>query len=166
MNDSVLNYLRPSVLRDALTGDLMLLGTDPHIVVQNVDESWSLTEGVVAGLSYLLTVLDPDRNIHITQKDTLLVSAEATAAGTGTARRLREAEVLILEETKPNSGVFRGFIDTQPGLGRQVQGTLEMMPTQTVRFGYVDFANAKGQRNVITEMKLPVIAPAAQLAGR
>ena len=72
----------------------------------------------------------------------------------------------VLNETENNSGGFRGFIDTQPGLGRQVQGTLEMMPTQTVRFGYVDFANAKGQRNVITEMKLPVVAPAARMARR
>jgi len=161
--DALRGSVKPG-LRPSTWGDLMLLGTDPHIVVQNVDESWSLTEGVVAGLSYLLTVLDPDRNIHITQKNTLLVSAEATAAGTGTARRLREAEVLILEETKPNSGVFRGFIDTQPGTGGEVMGVLELMPGDEIRLAYVDLGNARGQRNVTYQMTLPVIAPVSLVA--
>jgi len=89
-------------------------------------------------------------------EDTVLVSTEADRAG-------GDVEVFVLRETEKNSAVFRGFVDTQPGLGRQMQGVLEAMPLQQVRFGYVDFANAKGKRNVINEMRLPVVAPVARV---
>ena len=42
MNDSVLNYLRPSVLRDALTGDLMLLGTINDQVFSHAQAAFDL----------------------------------------------------------------------------------------------------------------------------
>ena len=35
---------------------------------------------------------------------------------------------------------------------------LELMPGQQVRIGYVDLANARGERNVIYPLKLPVLA--------
>ena len=133
-------------------GDLLLLGTDPRLAVQAAGSKGSLATGIVPGGSYLLTVVDPDRNIRPNTIDTVLVSAEVDGGD-------NDVEVFLLNETKENSGVFRGYINTQPGRGRQVQGVLEVMPLQQVRLGYVDFANARGQRNVITEMKLPVVAP-------
>ncbi|KKL77357.1 hypothetical protein LCGC14_2035710, partial [marine sediment metagenome] len=140
-------------------GDLLMLGTDPYIVVQNADESYQRSDAIVQGHSYLFTVVDPDRNTSLTNRDTVLVTAEvARADGLG------DVEVFILRETEANSGIFRGFIDTQPGAGRQVQGALEFEPGDEVRFGYVDMANAKGQRNVIYEVKLPVAAPLCRIA--
>ena len=110
---------------------------------------------IVPGHSYLVTVVDPDRNVNPSQEDAVLISAEVDE-GRG------DMEVFILKETDKNSGVFRGFIDTQPGTGRQVQGVLEVLPMQEVRLSYVDWANAKGQRNVIYETKLPVVSPASR----
>lgn len=49
-----------------------------------------------------------------------------------------------------------------PGRGRQVQGIVECMPGQEVRFGYVDISNAKGERNVVYQLKLPVLAGVTQ----
>ncbi|HUT35186.1 MAG TPA: hypothetical protein VNE39_16975 [Planctomycetota bacterium] len=138
-------------------GDLLLLGTDPRILLQEANAAGSLVQSLLPGQSYLLTVIDPDRNVNPAADDTVLVSTEADRAG-------GDVEVFVLRETEKNSAVFRGFVDTQPGLGRQVQGVLEVMPLQQVRFGYVDFANAKGKRNVINEMRLPVVAPVARLA--
>ena len=135
-------------------GDLLLLGTDARVTVQTAREGWPLTEAIVPGHSYLVTVADPDRNVNLSVKDTVLVSAEVIE-GDG---RPGDVEVFILKESAPNSSVFRGFINTQPGRGRQVQGALELMPGQQVRLGYVDFANAKGQRNVVYQIKLPVSA--------
>ena len=137
-------------------GDLLLLGTDPRIIIQEANASGRLTRHIVPGQSYLLTVIDPDRNISLSAKDTVLVSAEADGGR-------NDVEVFCLEETEPNSSVFRGFIDTQPGLGREIQGVLEVMPCQQVRFGYVDISDAKGRRNVVFEIKMPVAAPV--LAG-
>ncbi len=139
-------------------GDLLLLGTDPRLLIQEANVTGHLVYQLFPGRSYLLTVVDPDRNVSLARKDTVLVSAEVTGSGD-------DVEVFILEETEKNSGVFRGFINTQPGVGRQVQAVLEIMPAQQVRFGYVDFANAKGKRNVITTMTLPVVAPVTRVVA-
>ena len=140
-------------------GDLLLLGTDPQIIVQEANSIGRPVSSLIPGRSYLLTVVDPDRNVSPATKDTVLVSAEVIAGGC-------DVEVFVLNETEKNSGIFRGFINTRPGLGRQVQGALEIMPSQEVRFGYVDFANARGKRNVISQTKLPVIAPVTQISSR
>lgn len=132
-------------------GDLRLLGTDARFIVQDADEKGSRSKAVLPGHSYLLTVMDPDRNISMAAVDTVLVSVEADGA-TG------DVEVFILKETSKNSSTFRGYVNTQPGLGRSVPAVLEVMPGQEVRFGYVDIANAKGERNVIYEQRLPVVS--------
>jgi hypothetical protein len=135
-------------------GDLLLLGTDARVTIQDAAPGWPRSVAVVPGHSYLVTVKDPDRNVHLTGTDTVLVSAEVVDGGAAS-----DVELYILKETGHNSSVFRGCINTQPGAGSEVRGTLELLPGQEVRFGYVDFADAKGRRNVVYEQKLPVIAP-------
>ncbi len=143
-------------------GDLLLLGTDPHLAVQDADASAALARGLIPGHSCLLTVIDPDRNVHLTARDTVVVSAEAVGAA-----RTGDVEVFVLKETGKNTSVFRGYVNTQPGAGRRVQGVLEVMPAQEVRFGYVDLANADGTRDVVYQLTLPVLAPiASPLAAR
>ena len=68
-----------------------------------------------------------------------------------------DVEVFILEETGENTGIFRGIINTQPGIGREVQGVMEVMPGNEIILGYVDFGNSKGQRNKISRIVLPVV---------
>ena len=77
-----------------------------------------------------------------------------------------DVEVFVLKETGKNTGVFRGFIDTHPGLGRKLQGAVEVTPGDVVRLGYVDTANAKGRRTVIYNVILPVVAPVPRVVGR
>jgi hypothetical protein len=138
-------------------GDVLLLGTDPRFLVQNAEPSGRLARAIIPGHSYLLTVVDPDRNVNLSRKDTVLVSAEVNGPG-------RDVEILLLKETRENSGIFRGYVDTQPGVGRQVKGILELQPGHEVVFGYVDLANAKGIRNPMTYVRLPVVAPLGELA--
>jgi len=145
-------------------GDLLLLGTDPAVFAQDADAAGSLTRSVIPGHSYLLTVVDPDRNVNVKTKDAVIVSAEVMGES-------NDVEVFVLEETAENSGVFRGYIDTQPGVGREVQGVLEVAPRDVIRFGYVDFADAQGRRNVVVTVKMPVGSPlyrvtGARMAGR
>jgi len=165
-------------------GDLLLLGTDPRLAVQDADGAGSLSTGVLPGHSYLVTVIDPDRNIHLTAADNVVVSAEVlggtgsqpvsggtglepVSGGTGlepvptnvpTNVPNHDMEVFILKETGKNTSVFRGYVNTQPGAGRKVHGVIELMPGQQLRLGYVDLANAEGRRNVIYYLKLPVLA--------
>ena len=142
----------------SLWGDLLLLGTDPKIFVQNADSAGTIARSIHPGHSYLITVIDPDRNVTLSRKDTVLVSAEVNATN-------GDVEVYVLEETEPNSSVFRGYVNTQPGAGRAVQGLLEVLPLQTVRLGYVDIADARGNRNAVFEIKLPVAAAVTNLAS-
>lgn len=140
-------------------GDLMLLGGDPLIVVQDADETGTPSEAIVPGHSYLLTVQDPTRNVNLMAEDTVIVSVEAAVGnGKGQAKDRGDVKVFILKETAKNTGIFRGYINTQPGAGREVQDVLEVAPGQEVRIGYVGFADSKGKRNRITEIKLPVVA--------
>jgi hypothetical protein len=138
-------------------GDLLLLGTDAQMVVQEANAAGTVASSLVPGHSYLVTVVDPDRNVNAAGLDTVLVSVEVNGGE-------KDVEVLILKETGNNTGVFRGYLDTQPGVGRQMQGVAEMLPLQEVRLGYVDFANARGQRTVVSELRLPVVAAVTQLA--
>ncbi len=140
-------------------GDLLLLGTDPRIVVQAADEQGTVIEGIVPGHSLLLSVIDPDRNVSAGLEDTVLVSAEVRGGR-------NDVEVFVLRETGKNTGVFRGYVDTQPGAGREVQGALEAMPGHEVRFGYVDLADAKGARGVVTELRLPVVSVLLSAASK
>jgi len=141
-------------------GDLLLLGTDARVSVQDAAPESPGSTVVVPGHSYLVTVKDPDRNVHLTAVDTVLISAEVIPSGDGKARLpASDVELYVLKETGKNSSIFRGYINTQPGAGSDVRGVLEVFPGNEVRFGYVDFADSKGRRNVIYEQRLPVIAP-------
>jgi hypothetical protein len=140
-------------------GDLLMLGTDPDVRIQNVDSEWARSQAVIPGHSYLVTIIDPDRNINLASQDTVLLSVEVVPPEGKKGIPPGDTEVYILKETKKNSSTFRGFINTQPGFGGLVHGILEVQPGMQVRFAYVDFADAKGRRNVVYEQKLPVVSP-------
>src|SRR6185295_4801274 len=97
-------------------GDLMMLGTDATVAIQDADETGSRTEGIVPGHSYLLTVIDPDRNVNLATEDTVLLSAEVLPA-TDEGRKVKgegrggndDVEIFVLKETGKNTGIFRGF---------------------------------------------------------
>ncbi|PCJ57758.1 MAG: hypothetical protein COA79_14830 [Planctomycetota bacterium] len=131
-------------------GDLVLLGTDPRIIVQLVDKNWTVAKHILPGHSILMTVIDPDRNVYSTVADQIVVSAEVKGGN-------NDAEVFILQETGTNTGVFRGIINTQPGFGKEVQGVMEVMAGNKLILKYVDFGNSKGQKNKITKIILPVV---------
>jgi hypothetical protein len=142
-------------------GDLLLLGTDAELRIQDASPSWPRTTAIMPGHSYLVTVIDPTRNVNLAAPDTVLVSAEVL----GEQGRVDDVEVFILKETGNNTGIFRGFVNTQPGCGKRVQEVLEVLPGREVRFGYANFADSKGRRNVVYEEKLPVVAPVMSMNG-
>ena len=73
-------------------GDMLLLGTDPYMVVQEASADGATAQSIVPGHSYLLTIVDPDRNIYATEKDTVQVSAEVAGDN-------QDIEVFTLTET-------------------------------------------------------------------
>jgi hypothetical protein len=145
-------------------GDLLLLGTDAEVRVQDAEPAWPRTQAVVPGHSYLVTILDPDRNTNLAAEDTVLLSAEVIPPGGTSAAS--DTEIYILRETGNNTGVFRGFIDTLPGTSGEVYGTLEVSPGAVVRLGYLDLGDSKGRRNVVCEAKLPVAAALISVSSK
>jgi hypothetical protein len=143
-------------------GDLLLLGTDARLVIQDAAPTWARSEAVIPGRSYLITVIDPDRNVNLAAEDAVMVSGEVAWPG---ETRANDVDIFILQETGKNTSIFQGYVNTQPGRGGQVQGILEMMPGQEARFGYVDFADSQGRRNVIYEQKLPVVCEVMAVAS-
>jgi phage FluMu protein Com len=142
-------------------GDVLLLGTDARVTIQDAAHNWPLSTAVIPGHSYLITVVDPDRNVNLAGIDTVLVSAEVAPVSKDPKVKpdATDMELFILKETGKNTSIFRGYINTQPGIGSKVQGYLEVFPSQEIRFAYVDFADSKGRRNVVYEQKLPVVSP-------
>ena len=139
-------------------GDLLLLGTDPYFLVQNADPKGALTTAVIPGHSYLVTIVDPDRNARISARDSVIVSAEVyDPKQPPKKRKASDAELFVLRETGENTGIFRGYVNTQPGVGGQAHGVLEMLAGQTLRLGYVDLADSKGRCNRIFTITLPVV---------
>lgn len=141
-------------------GDLMLLGTDPRFYIQNADPQAALAKGIFPGHSYLITIQDPDRNVSSATIDSVVVSAEVSGSGS------KDVEVFVVKETGKNTGLFRGYVDTQAGLGGEVLGVLEVTSGQQVRFAYVDFGNAKGKRNVPYIYNLPVVSSLMRVSGK
>ena len=139
-------------------GDLLMLGTDARVTIQDAATGWPRSTAVRPGHAHLVTVADPDRNVSLTSVDTVLVSAEVISPGA--AGGAGDVELYVLKETGRNTSVFQGYVSTQPGTGSKVAGVLELLPGREVRFGYVDLADSKGRRNVVYQQTLPVISPA------
>jgi len=151
-------------------GDLLMLGTDARFTVQDAAAGWARATALIPGHSYLLTVVDPDRNVHLAGTDTVLVSAEVIGGAPGPkgAPVASDVELYVLRETGKNTSTFRGYINTQPGAGADVRGVLEVLPGREVRLRYVDIADARGRRNVICEQRLPAVSATLEVsrAGR
>jgi hypothetical protein len=142
-------------------GDLLLLGTDAEVRIQDAAPGWPASSAVVPGHSYLVTIIDPDHNVNPAAEDVVLLSAEVL----GEQGRVDDVGVFVLKEEGKNTGVFRGFINTQFGPGRRAHGILEVQPGREVRFAYEDFGDSKGRRNLVHEIELPVVAAVVQMNG-
>ena len=126
--------LRPS-LYPVSWGDVQLLGSDGK--VQVIDKRGEPRSAVLPGEPLTVRVTDPDMNLNETESDKISVTAR-TSAG--------DAETLILEETKPDSGVFEGSVTTALSIGTAKTGRLQVFEGETVSIEYIDQARAYGER--------------------
>jgi len=78
----------------------------------------------------IIEVTDLDQNLNSTQIDTIFV--EVKVPGTG------DKEVLLLQETSPNSGVFRGVLLTTSDAASTQNGALSLVDGSTINVNYRD----------------------------
>jgi len=96
--------------------------------VQNLAGTGDVT-AVCAGDTLYISVDDGDRNYNPTGLNTVLVTLAAPSG---------DSEPLTLTETGVNTGIFTGAIISAAGTPSAGDGTLQVMPGETVTVTYID----------------------------
>lgn len=160
INNGEGDYLRWSVnlgrneaRAPSLWGDLVLLGTDAQLRFTRPDEDAPLL-AVLPGEPVGLEVADADRNRDPRTRERIDVQV---GLRDGTLRRG------ALRETGPDTGVFRGSVDSvrrrAPDGADATANALAVRPGETVVLLYEDLARRHGERYHIEEAELQVGLP-------
>ncbi len=96
--------------------------------VQNLAGTGDVT-AVCAGDTLYIRVDDDDRNYNPTGVNTLPVTLDAPSG---------DSETTTLMETGVNTGIFTGSIVSEAGMPASSDGTLQVMPGETVTVTYID----------------------------
>ena len=144
--------LRPS-LYPASWGDVLLLGSDGRIEI--TDKEGESQSSIVPGEPLFVRVTDPDMDLNKAVKDKISVTARTTGGDT---------ETLILEETKPDSGVFKGSLATTLAIGTVQADRLQIFEGESVSVEYIDQARAYGEHNVPLQTTVMVGSLGVKLA--
>ena len=144
--------LRPSMY-PVSWGDVQLLGSDGKVEV--IDDEGEPQSSILPGKPLSVRVTDPDMDLDQAVKDKISVTARTTGGDT---------ETLILEETKPSSGLFEASLATTLSIGTAQTGRLQVFEGETVSIEYVDQARAYGEHNVPLEITVAVGSLGVKLA--
>ena len=144
--------LRPSMY-PVSWGDVQLLGSDGKVEV--IDDEGEPQSSILPGKPLSVRVTDPDMDLDQAVKDKISVTARTTGGDT---------ETLILEETKPSSGVFEASLATTLSIGTAQTDRLQVFEGETVSVEYVDQARAYGERNVPLQITVAVGSLGVKLA--
>lgn len=134
-------------------GDVLLLGSDASVAA--LDSDGAKTTRLVPGQALQVEVVDPDMDLDEAREDRVM----ASVVGEG-----GEPMLLVLRETTPGSGIFRGSINTQIWLDEPRRNTLAVRPGDTVTIAYDDPRAAYGEQDRRVTAELPVATSVIRLA--
>ncbi len=120
-------------------GDVLFLGTDGKVrflTYENPDRS---LEGIVPGDPLIIEISDRDMDLNFHKFDR--ISTEVMS-GNGLS-----TVFAVLEETGPNTGVFRGSVSTQQYFMPPKANTLNVKGGGTLVVNYTDLRAAFGEKN-------------------
>ena len=137
-------------------GDVLLLGTDAEARFTDLAKSDGEAEAATPGQAMGVEIKDADMNSDSTKRDRMLASVKVD----GTASQLS----VILEETGPDTGVFRGIFDTQSSFQGASENTLNVRGGQVISLVYEDSRNATGSAGVSVGSRIPVALPVMTMA--
>ncbi len=135
-------------------GDVLLLGSDAG--VRALDADGSPCTRVVAGQPLTVEVTDHDMNMDPAVEERVL--AEVTPAG-------GEPVLMVLRETGPDTGVFRGSVNTALWLDSPAPNTVGVHPGSTLEVGYDDPRGAYGESHRHVGITLPVAIPVMRMGA-
>ena len=136
-------------------GDVLLLGSDGDVSFVKDDEGIEPLAILVPGEALRVKIHDPDMNIDPRFKDQIICQV----IGSGGI-----AQMLVLGETKEDSGIFIGGIDTNSAYIGYQEGKLPVEPGQDLKVVYIDQRRDYGEARKKVETSLPVSWPTLRLS--
>ena len=140
-------------------GDVLLLGSDAKLkFIGENEDAKEPAKGIIPGDLVTMEIADADMNLNTLKADR--VAAELTVKD-GAA-----ALFVVLKETGPKTGVFRGSVATQPYFMAPRENTLNVRSGDTVQLTYTDTRAEFGEKNRKVTAELPVGWPVMKLGRK
>ncbi|NRA38654.1 MAG: hypothetical protein HRU15_10970 [Planctomycetes bacterium] len=139
-------------------GDVLLLGSDARVAFKHHKKHSEKLLGVLPGDPVHVEITDPDMNLYTIKKDRIM----ATVKVDGSERPV----MLVLKETRPNSGVFAASFSTQAYFKKAKANTLNIRGGDTIVLSYVDARSGYGEKNRKVKAKLAVGWPVTKLGKK
>ncbi len=137
-------------------GDVLLLGTDAETRFTEAAEPTGTPEAATPGKAMGVEVKDADMNTDPTKAERLLASVKVD----GTVSHLS----VILEETGPDTGIFRASFNTQSSFQGASENTLNVRGGQVITLDYEDDRTATGSAGISVTSQIPVALPVMTMA--
>jgi len=137
-------------------GDLLLLGTTARLTFRNA--TGSERRVAVASESLEMEVADADMNLDSGARETVAVKI-ARKGGAG-------AQVLLLTETGPDTGVFKAPLLLQGAGENGRRGALAVAGGDVVELTYIDAVNASGAHNQPIAQQLEIGWPVMRFSAK
>ena len=137
-------------------GDVLLLGTDAETRFTEVGKPDGTPDAATPGKAMGIEITDADMNTDPAQPDRMIASVKID----GTSSHLS----VILEETGPDTGIFRAAFNTQSSFQGASENTLNVRGGQVITLEYDDTRTATGTTGVSVNSRIPVALPVMTMA--
>ncbi len=137
-------------------GDVLLLGADASVRALTLDAK--PLERVIPGQAVMVEITDPDMDLDPAHEDRVMATVGVKDAV--------DQVMMVLKETGPDTGVFRGSLNTQLYLDEARKNTVSIRPGDVLEIGYDDPRAAYGEQHRRVAADLPVAHPVITLSLR
>ncbi|MBS3821786.1 MAG: hypothetical protein KGY81_08500, partial [Phycisphaerae bacterium] len=137
-------------------GDVLLLGTDAEVRFVDAEQPDKAPIAPTSGQPLGVAITDPDMNADPDARDRILCQVGMA----GSVNRM----YVVLAETGPQTGVFRGSFDTQVWGLPPRPNTLSVRPGHEVHAHYKDASNRYGESDREVKARLQIGVPVFRLS--
>ena len=136
-------------------GDILLLGSDARVAFKNYEDHDQGLAAILPGDPVRVEITDPDMNLYEIKHDRIMATVKAEGSQTPL--------LLVLKETKANSGVFAASFSSQAYFMPPKENTLNIRGGQKIILSYTDARAGYGEKNRKVTAHLPVAWPVTEL---
>lgn len=138
-------------------GDVVLLGADARLRFTAIADPEETVDWTLPGMPLGLEITDADMNLRMDLRDRV--------AGTLGVEGRPDRLFVVLEETGPDTGVFRASVDVSAFADADNPGALAARSGSIVTLTYQDPRAVYGEENREVKAWIPVAHPVQRLAG-